>query len=159
MSDYFLNPGKEGIAKFFERIYSLLEQAIEGLENTELNWRPSPSSNTIGILLKHIAVAEVVLVHEVTGGQEKPPDRPDEFEMDHFQIEALREELAHVQATTKQILAELPEEEMTEARPIFARTLGREVQINVHWALMHAIEHAAQHIGQIFYIRKIYAEQ
>ena len=159
MSDYFLNPGKEGIAKFFDRIYTLIEQVSEGLDNTELNWRPSPKSNTIGILLKHIAVGEVILVHEVTGGKERPHDRPDEFEMDSFQIENLQEELAQVQTTTKKVLAELTEEQMTEARPIFARTLGREIQINVHWALMHAIEHAAQHIGQIFYIRKMYAEQ
>ena len=79
--------------------------------------------------------------------------------MDNFQIKHLKEELTQVQAKTKKVLAELTEDQLSEARPIFARTLGREVQINIQWALMHAIEHAAQHIGQIFYIRKMYAER
>ena len=57
-----------------------IDQAIKGIEFPELNWRPSPKSNTIGNLLKHITGAESFWIHHVVGGYETKRDRPSEFD-------------------------------------------------------------------------------
>ena len=79
-------PGKYGILHFIDRMHKRLDQAIEGLSPQEVNWRPSPSSNTIGNLLKHMNGLEAFWIHHVTGGMETQRDRASEFEVKEFPI-------------------------------------------------------------------------
>lgn len=142
----------EQILLFLEEIHTTLERAIKGLENRELNWRPSPKSNTIGNLLKHIMGAEAFWIHHVVGGMETQRVRTSEFKVKEFQIINLREEIVHVKEMTKKVMEKLTDEQLAELR------IARKKRTTVYWCLIHIIEHSAQHIGQIFYIRKMYAD-
>lgn len=148
----------EKILYFLVEINATLERAIEDLENRELNWRPSPKSNTIGNLLKHIVGAEAFWIHHVVGGMETKRVRASEFEARKFQIIDLREELANAKEVTKKVFEELNDEQLSELRQYWSRRAARKMKTTVYWCLMHIIEHSAQHIGQIFYIRKMYAD-
>lgn len=146
------------LLQFLKEVQTTLEQAIEGLENRELNWRPSPKSNTIGNLLKHIMGAEAFWIHHVVGRMETKRVRASEFEAREFQIIDLRKELANAREVTKKVLEELNDDQLSELRQYWSQRAERQMKTTVYWCLMHIIEHTAQHIGQIFYIRKMYAD-
>lgn len=146
----------EQITQFLGEVHATLELAIEGLENPELNWRPTLNSNTIGNLLKHITGAEAFWIHHVVGGMETKRDRASEFEIRKFQIIDLYEELDHVKEVTKKVLEELTDDHLSELRQFWSLRAEQKMQATIFWCLMHIIEHSAHHIGQIFYIRKMY---
>jgi uncharacterized damage-inducible protein DinB len=154
-------PGKGGINKFLDRVHMLLDRAIEGLSPEEMNWRPSPSSNTIGNLLKHITGSEAFWIHHVAGGLETNRVRALEFEIREFPIDEVLEEYSRVKEVSRTVIGKLTEEDLEESHIyVSAHSPNRgEQQATVHWCLMHAIEHSSQHIGQIFYIRKMYADR
>ena len=153
-------PGKYGILYFIDRMHMRLDQAIEGLIPQEVNWRPSPSSNTIGNLLKHMNGTEAFWIHYVAGGMETQRDRASEFEIRDFPMEGLLEEYRQVKEVSRRVIEDLTEEELAESRSFKApRTQSEDEQhTTVHWCLMHTIEASTQHIGQIFYIRKMYTD-
>ena len=154
-------PGIEGIMQFNERMHSLLDQAIKGLENQELNWRPSQSSNTIGNLLKHIVGSTSFWLLYVAGGLSINRDRPAEFESQDLQIVNLRAELNTLKTVSERVFKGLTDGILAQSRTFrmpWAPAEGAH-QVTVHWCLMHAIEHTAGHIGQIFYIRKMYTDR
>ncbi len=148
-----------GIEHFLQRNNTILDQAINGIEFPELNWRPSPTSNTIGNLIKHITGSESFWIHHVVGGYKTNRDRPSEFEKNEFQIINLREEMDNVHEITSNVLTNLTNEQLTEMRSYPSKQAAVDQNTTIHWCLMHVLEHTAQHIGQIFYIRKLYAER
>lgn len=153
-------PGKNGISHFIDRMHARLDQAIEGLTPQEVNWRPSPSSNTIGNLLKHMNGLEAFWIHHVAGGMETHRDRASEFEIRDFPMDELLEEYSRVREVTGRVIGGLTDEELAERRSFKSPWDRSEDEQNatVHWCLMHTIEASTQHIGQIFYIRKMYAD-
>lgn len=154
-------PGKSGINKFLDRVHMLMDRAIEGLSPEEMNWRPSPSSNTIGNLLKHITGSEAFWIHHVAGGLKTQRIRVLEFEIRDFPIDELLEEYSKVKKVSKRVIEKLTEEELAESHSFHSQmtSSGDKPQATVYWCLMHAIEHSSQHIGQIYYIRKMYADR
>jgi uncharacterized damage-inducible protein DinB len=153
-------PGKSGINKFLERVHMLLDRAIEGLSPEEMNWRPSPSSNTIGNLLKHITGSEAFWIHHVAGGLETNRVRALEFEIREFPIDEILEEYNRVKEVSSTVIEKLTEKDLEEPHIFKTQSApsGDEQQATVHWCLMHAIEHSSQHIGQIYFVRKMYAD-
>ncbi|MFX0168984.1 MAG: DinB family protein [Candidatus Hodarchaeota archaeon] len=148
----------ERLTQFLNDASNRLEQAIDNLQDTELNWRPSPSSNSIGNLLKHIAGAETFWIHHVISGRETTRIRSTEFEVKEFHIADLREELTVVKNTTTKLLTKLADKDIDKTRTYWSQLANRQKKTTVHWAILHIIEHTAQHTGQIFYIRKMYAD-
>ena len=160
MTDRNSKPGVDGIIQFHERIYNLLEQSLENLEDSEMNWRPSPNSNTIGNLLKHIVGSASFWILYVVGGLGLNRDRPSEFESKDFRIVDLQAELNMLKSLSDRVLTALTDETLAELKIFdlpWAPSEG-ENHATVHWCIMHAIEHTSGHIGQIFYIRKMYAD-
>ncbi|MFX1492083.1 MAG: DinB family protein [Promethearchaeota archaeon] len=145
-------------SQFLEEVHTGLERAIDGLENVELNWRPSRSSNSIGNLLKHIIGSQAFWIHHVVGGKVTDRVRSAEFEVKDFNISDLRKELSQVRKLTNLILEKLTDAELDEMRSYWSQLAQCEKQVSVYWCLFHVIEHSAQHIGQIFYARKMYVD-
>ncbi len=146
----------EQITQFLGEVHTTLELVIESIENPELNWRPTHNSNTIGNLLKHIMGAEAFWIHHVVSSMETKRVRASEFEIREFQIIDLHEEFNHVKEVTNKVLEELTDDQLYELRQFWSRRVEKKMQATIFWCLMHIIEHTALHIGQIFYIRKMY---
>lgn len=160
MTNRSSKPGIDGLIQFHERIFSLLEQSIESLEDPELNWRPSSNSNSIGNLLKHIVGSASFWILYIAGGLGLNRDRPAEFETNEFRMVELRTELNTAKALFSRVLSGFTDELLAEIKTFdipWAPSEGFH-QATVHWCLMHAIEHTSGHIGQIFYIRKLYRD-
>jgi uncharacterized damage-inducible protein DinB len=148
----------ERIEQILKEVHIKLEDSIKNLEDQELNWRPSQSSNSIGNLLKHIEGSEAFWIHHVVGGLESQRVRTSEFEIKDFNFKDLQNELIKTKRMTKKILIELYNEQLSESRTYWSQLTNQNRERTVYWCLMHSIEHSALHIGQIFYIRKLFKD-
>lgn len=146
------------LQNFLKQIYSRLIHAIDNIDNTELNWRPSESSNSIGNLLTHMVGAEGFWIHHVVGGMKTDRVRQSEFEHKTFHIEELRFRIEEVQSQSLDIISRLSEHDLNTERSFWSNKEQREIAKPVHWCILHIIEHSGLHIGQIYYIRKMYSD-
>ena len=154
-------------------LHAKLERAIRELSPEALAWQPAPGSNTIGMLVAHIALNEVHLgqvglrgerdghVMDVIGiGPDddglpiedfggRPPAALDGKPAVFF-LDLLARALTHTRDA---------------ARPLRETTLGEEIvrpprpdgSVRVfdrRWILHHMVEHAAHHLGQVNTLRR-----
>jgi uncharacterized damage-inducible protein DinB len=152
------NSSIEHIHSFFKETYSRLDNAIENIDNKELNWRPSKSSNSIGNLLAHISGAEGFWIHHIVGGMKTDRVRQSEFEIKDFNIDELRSRIDIVHSKSLEILSRLSDHDLISERSFWSNIEQKEKLTTVHWCILHIIEHAGLHTGQIYYIRKMYAD-
>lgn len=123
-----------------------------------LNWRPSHNSNSIGNLLSHIAGAEGFWIHHIVGDMPTSRNRDSKFEVKDFHVANLVVSLDSVTRTTSAVLAELTDSDLDVQRTYWSNRTGQHKQATVRWCILHTIEHSALHIGQIFFIRKMYID-
>jgi uncharacterized damage-inducible protein DinB len=131
---------------YYDRLSDLhhdLAAAVEGLPVEALDWQPGPETNSLAVLLTHTAGAERYWIGEVAG--EEPADRvrAQEFEADGRTAEDLVALLNRVLAHSRSVLSRLSINNLAEAR--VASMQGRSVTVS--WALLHALEHTAVHLG------------
>jgi len=148
----------EHIQSFLKQIYSRLNQAIENINNAELNWRPSKSSNSIGNLLTHISGAEEFWLHHIIGGMKTDRVRQSEFDVKEFNIDELTSHIDKVHFQSLEIISRLSDHDLITERGFWSNLEQKEKLTTVYWCILHVIEHAGLHIGQIYFIRKMYSD-
>ena len=68
------------LAESLDRLHDDIYQAVEPLSDGEINWKHPSLSNTVGILLRHVAGSERYWIVQVVGGRQVPRNRDAEFE-------------------------------------------------------------------------------
>lgn len=148
-------------------VHELLRDATRGLDPAQLERRPAPGRNTIGMLLAHVAVAETHMgqvglraeanghVQDVLGIREEddgmpmsaggaPPAALAGRDRDFF-LDLLARAQAHSRAAGEPIAdADLATDIVRPVRPD-----GTQRVFDRRWILFHMVEHAALHHGQI----------
>lgn len=154
-------------------LHEQLAQAASGLTPAQFAWQGAPGRNTIGMLLAHIAVAEVHVTDVVLRGQRDsdiagvlgitmdddgiplPPEgRPPgalagrgwAF-FDDLLTRALAHARTHGQGLEDAMLG------LAIERP--PRPDGTVRVFDRRWGLHHLVEHAAQHLGQIHLLKAL----
>ncbi len=150
-----------------EVLHTMLLDLTRELTPAQLAWQSAPGRNTVGMLLAHVAVAEVHLgqvglvgerdghVHDVLEitmdddglplpAHGAPPaalaGRPHAFFAEQF-----RRALAHTRAVAMPLADDqLDADIVRPPRPDGTRRI-----FNRRWVLFHMIEHAASHLGQL----------
>ena len=143
---------------YLERLESLhadIGQTVEGLSPVALDWGPGPDMNSLAVLAAHIAGSERYWIGDIAGNDPSGRVREAEFQtggLDEATLTTrLETALAHSQATLEKLtLAEL-EVKRTDPRD------GNEY--TVAWALFHALEHTALHLGQMQLTRQLWEQQ
>lgn len=148
-------------------VHELLLGATRELSPALLAWQPAPGRNTVGMLLAHVAVAEVHIgqvgllaerdghVHdvlEITMDDDGMPLAEDGAPpaalagREHaFYAEQLRRALEHTRAVALPLRDEqLDADIVRPPRPDGTRRI-----FNRRWVLFHMLEHAASHYGQL----------
>jgi len=140
-----------------------LRADVDDATPQQLEWQPAPGMNTAGMLLAHMAIAEVFwasvigerafVCEEVLGmgadddgmpcpeGGAPPPGlmgKP----LSHF-LDLLLKAREH----THKVVAPLTTADLT--RPIEHRRRDGIVTLNGHWVLYHMVEHFGGHDGQV----------
>lgn len=134
----------------FEKLKRLAEQAIAHLDGEQLHWAPDVESNSIYILIKHMAGnLRSRWTDFLTSDGEKPDrGRDREFEDDGMPRTELLDCWEAGWARLFETLTSLREEEMLETVYI------RGEPHSVMQALTRQLTHHAYHVGQIVYLAK-----
>jgi uncharacterized damage-inducible protein DinB len=126
--------------------------AVAGLPVEALDWQPGPEMNSMAVLVVHTAGAERYWIAAVAGQQDSQRDRPAEFRTAGMGEGTLVAHLDRALAECEQTLAQLTLEDLEARR--HAAIQDREC--TAMWALLHALEHTALHLGHIQVTRQMW---
>ncbi len=140
------------------------------LTPAELEWQPAPGMSTMGMLLAHIAVAEVHLTFvgvqgepdsDVSGvigirieddGMPLPADGRPPAALQGKNISFFHDLLARARAHTREVARGLNDADL-DREIVRERPDGSVRVLNPRWGLYHILEHEAGHFGQILQLR------
>lgn len=143
------------IETYLERLNGLrseIWQELEGLIPEGLNWKPlANETNSLFVLATHSLGAEHGWIGETIGREPKTRVREQEFFAAGSGIDDLRERFEANARESERILLGMTEKDLNEKR----ETTGHGV-VTVRWAIIHVIEHYAEHLGQIRLTRQLW---
>lgn len=145
-------------ADYLERLGMLqgeIDQALAGLSQDAIDWPPGPGMNSIGVLVAHVAGSTQYWIGDVIGRGATQRVRATEFQTVTLDANTLRSRLAASVADSEALLATLTEADLTRRHPL----PGRADEVTAGWALLHALEHMATHVGHIQLTRQWWEQQ
>lgn len=138
--------------EFFESYYDRLQtlhrgvtDAVAGLPVEALDWQPAPSMNSLTVLVVHLCGAERYWIGDVAGQDPSGRIRSEEFEQRGWDAAGLQGLLDRTLAHSYDTLQKLSLQDLDATR--FSTRDGE--NYSVAWALLHALEHTALHLGHI----------
>ncbi|HLE30855.1 MAG TPA: DinB family protein [Anaerolineales bacterium] len=146
------------LASYLDRLVMLhaeAERALDGLPPEALDWSPAPEINSLGVLAAHLAGAERYWIGDITGRDPSGRVREQEFQARGADAAALKQRLADVLAHSRDILERLTPEDLEVSHKFPSD--GRE--FTVAWALAHALEHTAVHVGHMQITRQLWEKR
>jgi hypothetical protein len=158
---------KEFIRIVLEDLQHSLDTVLENLTQVEITWQPVDSLNSIGLILFHIARSEDFFIQELVRNQTQVWEKDDWFKKfgfpkeergRHYQAEQVKAFLcpdlallkdynASIRQLTLEYISKLTQ---VEYRRIVTTPRGERP---VSGFLSGIITHAAQHTGEISYLR------
>ena len=138
-------PFYEELYRRFHELHSDIERALEGLPEEALDWKPGAEMNSVAVLITHLTGAERFLIGDVVMGDPSNRVREAEFQavgqtkQDLLQRLSVTDEYIK-SAFEKMSLADL---ETERVHPRHGN------QVSVAFSILHALEHAATHVGHI----------
>lgn len=129
-------------------------EAIEGLPSAALDWSPGPDMNSISVLIFHLTGAERFWIGDVAAQDPKERDRDAEFQVRNVEMDILKKRLADNLEYARNTLGNFNTGDLEAPR-----ASSRDGQTyTVAWALLHALEHTALHLGQIQLTRQLWEQ-
>ena len=129
----------------FEGLHEDVKKSIHGLSPEALDWVPAGETNSINVLVTHLAAAEKFWAVDIALGKDSDRQRPKEFLVSGLQ----EPELIQILDSTLEVL-KLGLEMMTIADLEQMRhSKTHQMDVSAGWAILHALEHTAIHVGHI----------
>jgi uncharacterized damage-inducible protein DinB len=123
--------------------------AIQGLPVEALDWTPIQRSNTemnsINVMVTHICGSERYWIGEIACGDDSKRVRAEEFKVSGLNAAELSSQII---AATKYAEEALQNLSINDLSHVKSHTRDG-MPVTVGWALLHALEHAAVHLGHI----------
>ena len=146
---------------FFKNYLDLLQdchnailQALEGLPTAALDWAPGQDMNSIGVLLAHTTGSERYWIGDIAAQESSNRDRDAEFRVHGVEADVFRKRLSDNLEYSRNVLEKMSLEDLESTRV----SPNNEREYTVAWALMHALEHATLHLGQIQITRQLWEQ-
>ena len=145
---------------FFKDYLNLLQdchnkifEALEGLPSSALDWSPGPDMNSINVLVFHLTGAERYWIGDVAVQDPAERDRDAEFRVHDVGMQILKQRLANNLEYAQNALSKFAVQDLESTRS------GRDGHtFSMAWALLHALEHATLHLGQIQLTRQLWEQ-
>lgn len=149
----------------------ILRRVVEGLEPAQLEWQPRPGTNSIGMLLAHLAIVEVDWLQAVAAGEEAreadvvrevlgigidDDGMPAESEGGHPEALAgwpLERYLALLERAREATHATLRGWDDADLEQVYEVEDGS-MRLSRAWIVYHVLEHLSCHLGQIRVLRR-----
>ena len=147
---------------FFTNYLDLLQdchngilEAIEELPQDALDWIPGQDMNSIAVLLAHITGSERYWIGDIAAQESSNRDRDAEFRVRDVGVDVFRKRLADNLEYARNVLEKMSLRDLESARV----SPNNEREYTVAWALLHALEHATSHLGQIQITRQLWEQK
>jgi uncharacterized damage-inducible protein DinB len=150
-----MQPFLEAYLDRLQGLHADMLGALGGLPAVALDWVPGPGMNSITVLVVHTVGAERYWVGDVVGCDPSGRDRAAEFRAQGLDAATLKQRLDDTLAHTRGVLEGLTLQDLQAIR-VSPRD-GREY--TVAWALAHALEHTAIHVGHIQIMRQLWEQR
>ena len=145
------------IEAYIERLDYLrneIAETIRGMSAEELNWTPlAADTNSPTVLATHVAGGESYWLHQVIGGIDVHRDRDAEFVAEAAASAELETLLERTGQTSRQVLRGLSTDDLDETS---APRPGGD-PVSTRYAILHQIDHLAQHLGHLTITRQLYS--
>lgn len=148
-----MDPMVAALSQLLESLHDDIVKAVESLNDDEINWAHPHLSNTIGILLRHIAGSERYWIGEVVGGRAMHRQRETEFARERLRKAPLVEGLRRAHAEIQGILGGMNAADF--AAPVEVQYRGGRRTFTKAWAIANSLQHTAYHLGQIQLYKKM----
>lgn len=135
-----------------ERLHAQVADAIQGLSQEALDWQPGLDTPSICVFVTHLAGAERYWIGDVAGEHPSGRDRDAEFRAKGVPGETLVERLNGNLVYARDLFETLSAPDLSGDR--LSTREGK--QVRVAWALLHALEHTALHLGHVQIIRQLW---
>jgi uncharacterized damage-inducible protein DinB len=145
-------------ADYLERLQDVhreMDKSLAGLSQAAVDWSPGPEMNSLGVLAAHTAGAERYWIGDVVGRDPSQRVREHEFETAGMGAAALQARLAQALAHSQQVLARLTLADLGEER----HASRHDRNYTVAWALLHALDHTAEHMAHMQMVRQLWEQQ
>jgi uncharacterized damage-inducible protein DinB len=126
-----------------------LDRALQGLTHEDVWWRPTPATNSIGHLLRHLSGNVRQWIVHGLGGEPDTRDRASEFASPPIPIDAVRAALRDTLTDADRVLRDL------SPRGLEAPLRIQGLDTTVGEAVYHVVEHFSMHTGQVLWIAKV----
>jgi uncharacterized damage-inducible protein DinB len=140
-----------------DRLTEMHTQAAHILETVPqeaLDWSPGGDIPTLAILAAHIAGSVEYWIADVAGQVDTHRDRDAEFTVQGQSAAVLKARLDAGFGASRRTMETLTLDDLTEMRPA-----NRGRTVTVAWAILHALEHASVHVGNMEIIRSLWESQ
>jgi hypothetical protein len=122
---------------------------VEGLDAAQLRWQPSPTANSLGVLVVHLGYSERLWLRAICAGEQMDMgwrarmfELPDGWGVDDA-VDFYRAESAQA------------DEVLNEATSLDLPSRGALRPTTLRWALFHLIEETARHVGHMDITREL----
>jgi uncharacterized damage-inducible protein DinB len=151
-TDPFVAAARETLGKTFDNIL----ETLEGLSSEQLNARLDlEGANSLAVIAVHATRSARSWVAVAMGAGLPSRDRDAEFRTVAGPAEEFLAELRAVQDETRALLEKEPSLPWEELRPTHVRADGSTSGVPGAWALLHATEHAREHVSQMWLTRQV----
>ena len=132
-----------------------LRAAIDGLPPDALNWRPAAAdTNSIAVLATHSLTSTREWLSVAVDAPLPARDRPTEFQ---FEAASATELLAFTDALFEDCLSLIDSSRTVDWAALRHHwDPGRDIELFAAWALLHALEHLREHVGQMSLTRQLW---
>lgn len=131
-------------------LHEQIEAIVRDLEPAQLDWKPSPTLNSVAQLVTHIADSERYWIGEVVGGEATNREREAAFSVSGLDAAALCGILESALGASKRAI-----ERIEPGHLEHDFTMGPDGPVTVMGPLAHALEHTAIHTGHIELMRDL----
>jgi len=128
---------------------------LDSLPPEALDWRPGAEMNSVAVLVTHICGAQRYWVGSTSRDGMLPRNRPAEFQTQGVTHASLKADLAYTLRYTQDVLNTLTVDDLTR----HATVLRESQPVTVGWALVHAVQHIALHLGQLQLMAQLWQQR
>lgn len=148
---------KEAAHTIFHRQNDMWREVIDGLDADALNWRPGEETNSIAVLVAH--AFDSTRFHTANSvGLSLERNREEKFLTAAGGADELRALIDEVEREVDSYIDRLSRDSLTEVYTRPAQNNTTRIHSGAWW-LLHALQHASEHIGQASLTRQLYEQR
>ena len=138
-----------------DTMHSQYFQHMDCLSSADLDWSPGPEMNSLCVLAVHVTAGERFWVGAAIDAMTER-NRPAEFLASGYELVALKERFAANIAYYKEAFKSASSSRLGEVVDISLFRDRPPQQCSRGWALLHALDHTAEHLGHAGMTRQLF---